>query len=66
MTCPRCGATDEYLLGHEVPGIYDGVLFWSCMSCGRAWSRDWTGYGRRQQIADEYVQQFNDQADASP
>lgn len=63
MTCPHCGAGVEHIVGHEVRGIYDGALFWACVRCARAWSRDWTGYGRRQRIADEYVRQFNDAAD---
>ena len=61
--CPHCGASRENVVGHQVSRVYDGVLFWSCFVCARAWSRDWTGYGRRQQIADEYVRQFNDAAD---
>lgn len=67
MKCPHCDNSDPALmLSHEVQGIYDGVLFWSCTSCGRAWSRDWSDRPRIQQIADEYVRQFNDHADASP
>jgi hypothetical protein len=26
-------------LGHEVPGIYDGVLFWQCSACRDCWPR---------------------------
>jgi len=26
-------------IGHEVPGVYDGVLFWHCPECGWAWPR---------------------------
>lgn len=33
------------LMGHQVSGVYDGVLFWSCPDCGKAWSR-WTDGGR--------------------
>lgn len=64
--CPHCAAPRDKHLGHEVQGVYDGVLFWSCTSCGRAWSRDWSDRPRIQQIADEYVRQLNDHADASP
>ncbi len=32
-------------IGHEVPGVYDGILFWSCPDCGFAWPR-WTDGGR--------------------
>lgn len=27
------------LIGHEVPGVYDGVLYWRCPDCGAAWPR---------------------------
>ena len=60
LTCPHCGNTTPDIAGHEVRGVYDGVLFWSCDECLRAWSRDWTGFGRRQEIADTHVQKWND------
>lgn len=25
--------------GHEIFGVYDGILFWSCPDCGKAWHR---------------------------
>ncbi len=56
ITCPACNDTSR-IVGHEISGVYDGVLFWSC-ACGHAWSRDWSGYGRRQEIADGYVATF--------
>lgn len=31
----------SHKIGHEISGIYDGVLFWSCPFCGGAWHR-WT------------------------
>lgn len=27
------------MIGHEISGIYDGVLFWSCPDCGGRWHR---------------------------
>jgi len=55
LSCPECGTTDA-IWGHEVTDVYDGVLYWSCTSCGHAWARDWSGFGRRQEAADRYVQ----------
>lgn len=34
--CPTCG--NEVLVGVEVSGVYDGVLYWICTS-GHAWPR---------------------------
>lgn len=32
-------------VGVEIPGVYDGVLFWQCPDCGGCWHRfppeDW-------------------------
>jgi len=27
------------LIGIEIPGVYDGVLYWQCPDCGRRWNR---------------------------
>lgn len=46
--CPACCSEDPSTrLGHVVQGVYDGVLFWSCASCGYAWSRD---FGDRERL----------------
>ena len=53
--CPLCGGEP---IGHEVQGVYDGVLFWSCQKCGTAWERD--GFtGRRAEIARSYIDHIN-------
>jgi hypothetical protein len=40
LTCPTCGNTDgSKLMGVEVRGVYDGVLYWACMRCGERWNR---------------------------
>lgn len=26
-------------MGVNVPGVYDGALFWRCMFCGHEWHR---------------------------
>ncbi len=36
LKCPRCAGEP---LGVEVRGVYDGVLFWKCQACGKAWHR---------------------------
>ena len=61
--CPRCRAQLEYqqgdhLLSHvvgvNIPGVYDGVLFWQCPFCGGRWHR-WERGTRQYQAAEEYV-----------
>lgn len=39
------------VVGHEVSGVYDGVLFWVDPACGMAWSR-WTGGGWMAEMAE--------------
>jgi len=40
LTCPKCGNTDgSKLMGIEVRGVYDGVLYWRCLACGQEWNR---------------------------
>lgn len=45
---PACRTTDgSKRMGHEVRGVYDGVLFWSCMACGHVWPRN---FGERDRL----------------
>lgn len=46
------------VIGHEVRGVYDGVLFWSCPDCRQAWPR-WTDGGRLTDAAFNAVAQWN-------
>jgi hypothetical protein len=39
LSCPSCGATGGRVCGHEIRGVYDGVLYWSCFDCGELWNR---------------------------
>jgi hypothetical protein len=48
------------VMGHEVRGIYDGVLYWSCPDCRLAWPRWTDGLGRLTVIAAEYVVRHNE------
>lgn len=52
MNCPSCKS--HRVCGHEVRGVFDGVLYWSCMACGWAWERD--GHqGKRAEVGEQYV-----------
>jgi len=39
--CPSCGVSlvDNPVIGIEVQGVFDGVLFWQCPDCGAQWHR---------------------------
>lgn len=47
------------VMGHEVRGVYDGVLYWSCPDCGRAWPRFADGEGRLTAAAAKFVALHN-------
>lgn len=43
-TCPYCNAdlrtaSGRREIGHEIQGVYDGVLYWMCPDCSYAWPR---------------------------
>ena len=61
LKCPHCGNEEQNLImGHEVPFVYDGVLYWSCMKCDRAWSRHFEGMPLRQATSERYVKWVNE------
>lgn len=37
--CPSCPADGYAVVGVEIPGVYDGILYWGCLQCGHAWQR---------------------------
>ena len=40
ITCPACAnKQQDAILGIEVRGVYDGVLYWQCMACGHTFHR---------------------------
>lgn len=40
LACPQCANDNgSAIIGHEVRGVYDGVLVWGCMGCGHLWNR---------------------------
>lgn len=40
------------IVGVEVPGVYDGVLYWVCPDCGHAWAREF-GIASRDRQSEE-------------
>lgn len=59
IVCPNCGNSEGHkIVGHEVRGVYDGVLFWHCLACGKGWPREF-GVGSRNQRSQEWVDRFN-------
>jgi transposase-like protein len=65
LVCPECGASEHDVIGHEVRGVYDGVLYWSCSLCGHAWNRWPKEYGNRYWRAEEMVTAHNERAATS-
>lgn len=59
LACPECGCNDgSCLMGHVERGVYDGVLWWECLSCGHAWPRG--GFeGRRAEVARRSADEHN-------
>lgn len=57
--CPEC-AFAAYV-GYEVPGVYDGVLYWVCPECGHAFPR-WVGEEsqRMVQLSKRYADAHNE------
>lgn len=47
--CLPYGDTTHFsrVMGHEVSGVYDGILFWTCPDCNHAWPRFWGADDRR-------------------
>lgn len=62
-SCPICGVdlryevdgrTYSHVVGVEVRGMYDGILYWQCPTCGGRWHRFGEGHPLRER-ADRYV-----------
>lgn len=48
LDCPHCGNADVHAKkGHRIPPIFDGVLFWECLACGKAYPRIFVGASER-------------------
>lgn len=35
--CPYCRSLNP--MGVKIQGVYDGILFWHCLACGKRWHR---------------------------
>jgi rubredoxin len=46
--CPECHTTGDDVWGIEHGELYDGVLYWRCMTCGYAWHRHTLGTTERE------------------
>lgn len=55
--CPKCGRGED-MWGHEVQGVYDGVLFWVCAACSRAFARGWKSE-RLATLSADYAREWN-------
>lgn len=53
LVCPRCQQADT-VVGIEVRGVYDGVLFWECIEDGTRWHR-WEDGSPLRVKADRYL-----------
>jgi Zn ribbon nucleic-acid-binding protein len=53
IRCPSCKTDD--IIGVEVWGKYDGVLYWECLGCGHRWHRWPEGHYLRAR-AEPYIQ----------
>lgn len=53
---PMYGGQTHYsrIIGVQVRGVYDGVLFWKCPDCAHGWHR-WPEGHRLHQIAERYM-----------
>ncbi len=71
--CPGCGTNllgaeiperpgEHYRreIGMEIPGVYDGVLYWFCPACSFAWPRIFSAYyGTLQERSRQYADTHN-------
>lgn len=53
------------MIGVEVPGVYDGVLYWRCPDCGAAWHR-WVSVApfAARALAQPYIDRANESSTA--
>jgi hypothetical protein len=48
-------------IGVEIRGVYDGVLYWMCPDCQKAWQR-WTSNDHQFKIAQQYIDLVNSES----
>lgn len=56
-TCDTCMSSRR--VGHEIQGVFDGVLYWSCEDCGLAVPREFSPGDRLRDLSRQYVTQHN-------
>lgn len=47
-------------IGHEIQGVYDGILYYTCPDCEKAWNRWTESTDRLYQEAERYVRERNE------
>lgn len=47
---PARSCPPEATIGCEVIGVWDGLVYWHCEACGRAWHRFPAGDYRRERL----------------
>ena len=52
-------------IGVEVPGIYDGILYWQCPDCLLAWVRNFGRGDRLDALSAECVERHNKEVGAA-
>lgn len=48
------------VIGNEIPGLYDGVAFWTCPVCGASWHRFATDSSLQRRVADWWAEHYKD------
>jgi rubredoxin len=59
LKCPQCTAGEDTLIGCEIQGVYDGILYWHCPKCNINWHRFPQGHYNRLR-ADKWLQTVNE------
>ena len=57
LRCPNCESLD--VTGHEITGLYDGILYWVCVACDYGWPIDFGVAYRLNQSSKEYAARHN-------
>ena len=58
MTGYLSDCCNAQVMGNEVRGVYDGILFWSCENCDYAWPRRF-GSAVLDKTSQDYADDYN-------
>lgn len=62
LRCPHCQSKHpNHVIGVQLYGAYDGVLYWQCAECRKAWHR-WPDDDWRYRLAVPYIDACNQSA----